>query len=303
MPDWINSLLQDTLGLGNVVSPIYLLATVATAWIVFRLRGLKTGFLGWLLPREIWAHKSTRADIALFLISRVMSAVGLIALFTAVPAIATMVADALPFGARTGANLSPVALGFVFWVFGDFAVYLNHRAHHQIATLWPMHAVHHSAEVMTPITAQRQHPLALLIGAAIQSVILGAILGLLVGTIAPDTTIVEIAGVNAFTVVAIMAMANFHHSHIWICYGRTLEHLLISPAQHQVHHSNNPAHFNKNYGNTLAIWDWMFGTLYIPQPGEAVTFGLTDPDDAPLMTHRLGPLMLDPLRRMLLPRR
>jgi sterol desaturase/sphingolipid hydroxylase (fatty acid hydroxylase superfamily) len=32
-----------------------------------------------------------------------------------------------------------------------------------------------------------------------------------------------------------------------------------------VHHSANPKHFNKNFGSCLALWDWMFGTLYMPQ--------------------------------------
>jgi len=40
--------------------------------------------------------------------------------------------------------------------------------------------------------------------------------------------------------------------------------VLQSPAHHQIHHSTDPAHFNRNLGSFLAIWDWMFGTLYMP---------------------------------------
>jgi len=36
---------------------------------------------------------------------------------------------------------------------------------------------------------------------------------------------------------------------------------------------------------------------------EVITFGLEGEADAPLMTQRLGPLLLDPLRRMILPAR
>ncbi len=52
----------------------------------------------------------------------------------------------------------------------------------------------------------------------------------------------------------------------------------MSPAHHQIHHSRNPAHFNKNLGSCLAVWDWMFGTLYIPgaEP-EVLEFGV-EPD-------------------------
>lgn len=79
--------------------------------------------------------------------------------------------------------------------------------------------------------------------------------------------------------------------------------MLISPAMHQVHHSIEPRHFNRNYGQALAIWDWMFGTLYVIHEKEVVTFGLDDEADAPLMTHRLGPLLIDPVRRILGPSR
>jgi sterol desaturase/sphingolipid hydroxylase (fatty acid hydroxylase superfamily) len=79
--------------------------------------------------------------------------------------------------------------------------------------------------------------------------------------------------------------------------------VLISPAMHQMHHSIEPRHFNRNYGQALAIWDWMFGTLYVIHEKEVVTFGLDDEADAPLMVHRLGPLLIDPVRRILGPSR
>jgi sterol desaturase/sphingolipid hydroxylase (fatty acid hydroxylase superfamily) len=52
----------------------------------------------------------------------------------------------------------------------------------------------------------------------------------------------------------------------------------MSPAHHQIHHSRNPAHFNKNLGSCLAVWDWLFGTLYVPaaEP-EKLAFGV-EPD-------------------------
>jgi hypothetical protein len=55
-----------------------------------------------------------------------------------------------------------------------------------------------------------------------------------------------------------------------------MEHILISPAQHQIHHSAAKKHFNKNYGSIFALWDWMFGTLYIPESYEDLTYGVAD---------------------------
>jgi sterol desaturase/sphingolipid hydroxylase (fatty acid hydroxylase superfamily) len=88
-------------------------------------------------------------------------------------------------------------------------------------------------------------------------------MALIVGVISPDTPITELVGVNAHVVAANLTGANFHHAHIWISFGPMLERLFISPSQHHINHSRKPAHFNRNYGRILAIWDWMFGTLYI----------------------------------------
>src|SRR5579885_717305 len=44
------------------------------------------------------------------------------------------------------------------------------------------------------------------------------------------------------------------------------------------HHARNPAHFNRKLGSCLAIWDWMFGTLYVPaRDPEKLEFGV-EPD-------------------------
>lgn len=294
----IVSVLNDAFfSLDVAVSPLYLLGFVAVAAVIYLARRETGGFLAWLLPRHIWTHKSTRLDLVLFVMGRLMSAFGLLARFGATPVVAQWVAVNLPWQAAPGANLSPVMLALLFWLANDFAVYWVHRIHHQTRILWPLHAVHHSAEVMTPFTAYRQHPFGLLIVVAIQSCIMGAVLGCIVGTLDPQASMLEIAGANAFTVIAILAMANFHHAHIWISYGPVLERLFISPAQHQIHHSNAPAHYNRNFGGMLAIWDWMFGTLYVTGPREDLVLGLSDESDAPLMTHRLDLTLIDPMRR------
>jgi sterol desaturase/sphingolipid hydroxylase (fatty acid hydroxylase superfamily) len=42
---------------------------------------------------------------------------------------------------------------------------------------------------------------------------------------------------------------------------------------HQAHHSEDARHRDRNFGTALAVWDWMFGTLYLPQRGERFAFG------------------------------
>ena len=199
---------------------------------------------------------------------------------------------------RRMTQLSPIGLALMLFIFADFALYWVHRAHHSVRLIWPLHAVHHSAEVLTPITTYRQHPMGGLVAASIQTFMVGGAFGLLLGAFNPDATLLEIAGANAFTVIVNLLFTNFQHSHIWISFGPFWERIFISPAQHQVHHSTNPAHFNKNFGQTIALWDWLFDSLYITGKNEQITFGLDDEADAPLMTHRLWPILWNPMQRM-----
>ena len=53
-----------------------------------------------------------------------------------------------------------------------------------------------------------------------------------------------------------------------------LENIFISPYQHQIHHSIEPKHFNKNMGSKFAIWDYLFGTLVLSESTSKVNFGI-----------------------------
>ncbi len=79
---------------------------------------------------------------------------------------------------------------------------------------------------------------------------------------------------------------------MWISFQGWLGRIFVSPAHHQVHHSGDPKHFNKNFGSCLALWDWMFGTLYVPKKErEPLSFGFPDRADA----HTFKGEVIDPL--------
>lgn len=282
----------------TLVAPQYMLSFTLLGWLIYRWRGVKTGFFKWLFPVAIWGHRSTRIDLILFAVGKLAVFLGIVARFVATPLVAAAVVSVIGFAPLRTTPLSPILLALILWIISDFATYWSHRAHHSISLIWPLHAVHHSAQVLTPLTTYRQHPLGILVSASIQTVISGLILGLLIGVFDPAASIATIAGTNAFVVGVNLTVANFHHTHIWISFGPILERLVISPAQHQVHHSTNPAHFDKNFGQTIALWDWIFGTLYVTGQDEYIILGLDGKADAPLMTHRLVPILFDPLRRM-----
>ena len=59
--------------------------------------------------------------------------------------------------------------------------------------------------------------------------------------------------------------SNLRHSHVKIRYPKIIERILISPGQHQIHHSTEKKHFDKNFGVAFAIWDLMFGSLVLSE--------------------------------------
>ena len=251
-----------------------------------------------MLPSSIWGHPSHLIDLQLFILGRILAALGILGSIALTTLVAAGVSGLVP-ALLPPNTLGPVALAFLLWLPSDFALYWTHRLYHRWSVIWPLHAVHHSAEVMTPFTTYRQHPLSLLLTGWAVAGFVGLCQGLLLGGVAQDLAVSEVAGINLFIVLANAGLAALHHSHVWLSYGPVLERIFISPAQHQIHHSTDPAHYGKNLGNSLAVWDWMFGTLYVIRGSEKVTFGLTEDVEKPLMGQRIWPMLWDPVRRML----
>ncbi len=172
---------------------------------------------------------------------------------------------------------APVALALFLFLVDDFARYGLHFLEHRVAPLWELHKVHHSAEVLNFITAERHHPFSLLLFRTGVALSIGFANGLFLWVFAEKVTPFSLLGANGFWIGANMLCSTLRHSPCWLSFGPRIEKWLISPAQHQIHHSIDPRHFGKNLGGTLAIWDRMFGTLHVTGPvREVKAFGLGD---------------------------
>lgn len=79
----------------------------------------------------------------------------------------------------------------------DFCKYWSHRLHHQTRFLWPFHAVHHSAEVLTPLTLARTHPMETVVRNLIISVLVGVVQGALLFVLVGGVQLLTIGGANA----------------------------------------------------------------------------------------------------------
>lgn len=270
------------------VTGFYLLCAIVLASLIWLVTGRQKSLLAFLFPKEVFTHRSNLLDIKLYFTNRLVGFFGVTGALLFTPLVAYYVLELL-IAARHGAWVAPpeswprVALATLIIVMAtDFCKYWAHRIHHEWDTLWPFHAVHHSAEVLTPVTVSRAHPVEAAVRNLIISVLVGVIQAVVVFGLVGSVSMLTIGGANALYFLFNAAGSNLRHSHIWLSYGRVLEHIVISPAQHQIHHSMDKKHFNKNYGSMFALWDWMFGTLYIPPAKEELRFGVADEHGRPL---------------------
>ncbi|HEY1736758.1 MAG TPA: sterol desaturase family protein [Methylovirgula sp.] len=175
----------------------------------------------------------------------------------------------------------------------EFGYYVDHSLKHRIPFLWAFHKTHHSAEVLTPLTVFRVHPVDTLIFVDILALTIGGAHGLFTYFAGKPINLYLIDNTNVISAFFLFLLAQLQHSQFWIPLRGLPGRLLLSPAHHQIHHSIDPRHYNRNLGSFLAVFDWMFGTLTIPEKeSERLTFGVVQDADDP---HRIGTLLVTPL--------
>lgn len=158
---------------------------------------------------------------------------------------------------------------------GELGVYVGHLMLHKVPLLWALHRVHHSAESLTPFTRFRDHPLDLVFFFVTRSVGVGVVAGsalFLTGTRLDPAAMGIIATIGLFTP---FGPDLWRHCHIPISFG-WLNRIFNAPVMHQIHHSAELRHRDKNLGGDLMIFDWLFGTLYVPKERETYRWGLND---------------------------
>jgi len=154
----------------------------------------------------------------------------------------------------------PVAVQVLFFlVVHDFYIYWFHRAQHHSKLLWRTHEAHHSNKEVDWLAGTRSHVLEIIINQTVEFapiVLLGA-----------NPIVVPIKAL----IDAVWGM--YIHSNIDVRSGK-LQYFINGPEMHQWHHSNDRAVFYANYSTKFAIWDWLFGTAYLPGHRKPDEFGL-----------------------------
>jgi sterol desaturase/sphingolipid hydroxylase (fatty acid hydroxylase superfamily) len=282
------------LSLGSQFSLTSLAAALLFSVLYFAWRRAKRGRrIRWrtiaraLFPKRILRSRSNQADIGyllfnVFVFGVVFGWAVLSYQFISNGIIAGLIALVGPVTPSTlPVYLTRSIITMMLFLAYEFGYWFNHWLSHKVPVLWEFHKVHHTAEVLTPLTDFRIHPVYAWIFAnilALSAAIANGFGNFMFGETAYQYALSD---TNIILVLFIHTYVHLQHSHMWISFRGLAGRIFVSPAHHQVHHSNNPKHFNKNFGSCLALWDWLFGTLYIPaKEREKLTFGFADHPDA-----------------------
>ncbi|MBM6552043.1 sterol desaturase family protein [Marinomonas ostreistagni] len=262
------------------VSVFYLLSALLFAALMmfwrYGSKGVKRlkPYLSW----QVWWHPSARTDYQLWLANRLLLAVLIPKTLTQAVWISWLYfywqeQGFTSLGLHWPTSIVIGLFTLCYFLVDDFSRFLVHWAMHKSPTLWSFHQVHHSAKVLTPFTVFRTHPveglLFFLRSMAAQSLVVSVFLV----AFPNQVSLWQVFGVLVTTFIFNVLGANLRHSGVALSYGPRIEKWLISPAQHQVHHSVAREHYDRNFGVTLAIWDRLFGSWHKGHDDQVIRYG------------------------------
>lgn len=273
---------------------IYLGAAVGFAFLIYKwnrhhVSGPETArdsksFLSFLLPSHVWSHPSAWLDVRYFIFHHLIGHFVLFGVlagcsawtYALVTGGANLAEMARIGDAQSGPADYLIALGymFAFFVIGDLIAYTTHYLQHKIPVLWEFHKVHHSAEVMHPISNFREHPIDNLFYKVALGAGYGAFIGLASNVLNYVPSMPAVFGVPLLMFLFNLMGYNLRHSHIWLRWPGMWSKVFPSPAHHHVHHSCHPDHFDKNFAFMFPVWDVIFGTYIMPEDNKDVKFGV-----------------------------
>jgi sterol desaturase/sphingolipid hydroxylase (fatty acid hydroxylase superfamily) len=254
-------------------------------WFAWRRRGrgralhLKV-FVRAIFPARVLTHPSTWVDLRLWTLNALVLAASYAGLAVGALFWRDRLVALLSHLGPVGMWHAPLGLSLLVATLVELLAYelgywASHYAFHRISWLWPFHKVHHSAQVMTVLTEMRQHPVEIVFFINAIALCTGLAFGAMTWVFGPGVGRLTLLNGNIVLAIFMLSWGHLRHSHLWIPFRGVAGCLFQSPAHHQVHHSLDPRHYDKNLGFALAVWDWAFGTLHVPSAAcEVSQFGV-----------------------------
>ena len=162
----------------------------------------------------------------------------------------------------------------VFFIVLDFVQWFTHILLHKLPYLWQFHKIHHSVKEMGFAAHLRYHWMENILYKPLKT--FGV---MLLGGFEPEQAyIVHFAAIS---------IGHLNHANIKLTYG-ALKYILNNPVMHLYHHSYTlpKGKFGINFGISLSLWDYIFGTYYLPEDSGTLELGF--PGDENLPKHFIG---------------
>jgi sterol desaturase/sphingolipid hydroxylase (fatty acid hydroxylase superfamily) len=155
------------------------------------------------------------------------------------------------------------------FVMADFLQWNVHRMLHRIPWLWKFHKVHHSVKEMGFAAQFRFHFMETIVYKSLQYIPL-AMIGF---------------GIEQFFIIHMFSVfvGHLNHANLDWSYGK-LGFIFNNPRMHIWHHAKELPRQHKygmNFGLTLSIWDYIFGTAYVPKSGKDLEIGFKGDETFP----------------------
>ena len=158
----------------------------------------------------------------------------------------------------------------IFFLLSDFVQWVTHVGLHRFPVLWQFHKVHHSVEEMGFAAHLRYHWMENILYKPLKTFAVMILFGF-----EPSM---------AFVVHFIsIAIGHLNHANIKLTWG-PLKYIFNNPVMHLYHHAKHlPAErrYGVNFGISLSLWDYLFGTHYVPEDSGTIPLGFEDVEQFP----------------------
>lgn len=157
----------------------------------------------------------------------------------------------------------------LFFVILDFVQWFTHVLLHKVPAFWQFHKVHHSVKEMGFAAHLRFHWMENILYKPLKT------LGVMVlGGFEPEQ-----AYIVHFVAIAI---GHFNHANLKITWG-PLKYIFNNPVMHLYHHAYHlpKGRYGVNFGISLSLWDYLFGTHHIPEDSGTIELGFEGDDRFP----------------------
>ena len=159
----------------------------------------------------------------------------------------------------------------IFFIMNDFVQWITHVLLHRFEFLWNFHKVHHSVKEMGFAAHLRYHWMENIFYKPLKTLVVL----LLIGGEPKDAFIIHFISI---------AIGHLNHANIKITWG-PLKYVFNNSVMHLWHHVKalpEDRMHGVNFGISLSLWDYIFGTNYIPREDGNIELGFNNDENFPI---------------------